>query len=79
VIAPNIDVRENDKEITFEAELPGIDEKDVQITVRDGVLSLKGEKKSDHAGGDRLVVVTVDQDEAAGRAVGFAALQDPHR
>ncbi|MEJ2376936.1 MAG: Hsp20/alpha crystallin family protein [Pseudolabrys sp.] len=47
MVAPDIDVRENDKEITFEAELPGIDEKDVQITVRDGVLSLKGEKKSE--------------------------------
>lgn len=47
VIAPDIDIRENDKEITFEAELPGIDEKDVQVTVRDGILSLKGEKKSE--------------------------------
>jgi len=46
LIAPDIDVRENDKEIIFEAELPGIDEKDVQVVVRDGVLSLKGEKKS---------------------------------
>ena len=36
-IAPDIDVRENDKEIVLEVELPGVDE---------GVLSLKGEKKS---------------------------------
>jgi HSP20 family protein len=27
--------------------LPGIDEKDVEVLVRDGVLSLKGEKKSE--------------------------------
>jgi len=47
MVAPDIDVRENDKEIIFEAELPGIDEKDVQVAVRDGVLSLKGEKKSE--------------------------------
>jgi len=46
-LAPNIDIRENDKEIIVEAELPGIDEKDIQVTVRDGVLSLKGEKKSE--------------------------------
>ncbi len=44
--APDIDVRENDKEIVFEAELPGLDEEDVSIILRDGVLSLKGEKKS---------------------------------
>jgi HSP20 family protein len=46
-MAPDIDIRENDKEIIFEAELPGIDEKNVEVTVRDGVLSLKGEKKSE--------------------------------
>jgi HSP20 family protein len=43
----DVDVRENDKEIVFEAELPGIDEKDIQVAVRDGVLSVKGEKKSE--------------------------------
>ena len=46
-LAPNVDIRENDKEIIVEAELPGIEEKDIQVTVRDGVLSLKGEKKSE--------------------------------
>jgi HSP20 family protein len=44
---PNVDVRENEKEIVFETELPGIDEKDVGITLRDGILSIKGEKKSE--------------------------------
>jgi HSP20 family protein len=47
MVALDIDVRENDKEIVFEAELPGIEEKDVQVAVRDGVLSVKGEKKSE--------------------------------
>ena len=46
IAMPDIDVRENDKEIVFEAELPGLDEKDVDIMLRDGVLSLKGHKKS---------------------------------
>jgi HSP20 family protein len=46
-LAFNVDVRENEKEVAFEAELPGIDEKDIQVTVRDGMLSLKGEKKSE--------------------------------
>jgi HSP20 family protein len=46
-LAPDIDIRENDKEIVVEAELPGIDEKEVQVSIRDGILSLKGEKKSE--------------------------------
>jgi HSP20 family protein len=47
VAIPDVDVHENDKEIVFEADLPGIDEKNVAITLRDGILSLKGEKKSE--------------------------------
>lgn len=47
ILTPDIDVRENDKEIVFEAELPGIDENDITVTLRNGILSLKGEKKSE--------------------------------
>ena len=46
-LTPSIDVRENEKEIVVDAELPGMNENDVQVVVRDGVLSLKGEKKSE--------------------------------
>jgi HSP20 family protein len=43
----DVDIRENDKELVLEAELPGMDAKDINIMLRDGVLSLKGEKKSE--------------------------------
>ena len=46
-MSPSIDVREDGKEIVIEAELPGMEEKDVQLTFRDGVISIKGEKKSE--------------------------------
>ena len=46
-ISPDIDVKESDKAITVTAELPGIDEKDVEVTLRDRVLTLKGEKKTE--------------------------------
>ncbi|MEJ5258751.1 MAG: Hsp20/alpha crystallin family protein [Anaerohalosphaeraceae bacterium] len=42
---PRMDVAETDKEITITAELPGIDQKDIEISLTDGVLTLKGEKK----------------------------------
>jgi HSP20 family protein len=48
VAALDVDIRENDKELVLEAELPGMDPKDINIMVRDGILSLKGEKKSEH-------------------------------
>lgn len=47
IMTPDVDIRENDKEIVFEAELPGMDEKDVSVMMREGILSLKGEKKSE--------------------------------
>ncbi|MGD9669483.1 MAG: Hsp20/alpha crystallin family protein [Hyphomicrobiaceae bacterium] len=47
VASPSIDVRENGSEIVIEAELPGMEEKDVQLTFRDGVITIKGEKKSE--------------------------------
>jgi len=42
---PRIDVAETDKEITVSAELPGLTEKDVEITMDHGILSIKGEKQ----------------------------------
>ena len=45
---PRIDVRETDDEYVVTAELPGVDEKDVELTFDDNVLTLKGEKRSDH-------------------------------
>lgn len=42
---PAFDISENDTEFVVSAELPGIDVKDVEISVSDGILSVKGEKK----------------------------------
>lgn len=42
----HVDVHETPAEIVVEAELPGLDEKDVTVTLKDGILTLKGEKQS---------------------------------
>lgn len=44
---PSIDMRETDKEIVLQADLPGIDEKDINLTMQDGILTLRGEEKSE--------------------------------
>jgi HSP20 family protein len=44
---PAIDVTESDGEIEITAELPGLEEKDVQINVSDNVLTIRGEKKAE--------------------------------
>ena len=50
---PNLELGETDKEIRVTAELPGLDEKDVEIIVEDGALTLRGEKKSEVEDKDR--------------------------
>jgi len=42
-----VDVAETDKEVRVSAELPGMDEKDIDVRVSDGVLIISGEKKTD--------------------------------
>lgn len=52
--SPAVDVAENDKELTVRAELPGIDPKDLDVTVTGNQLILSGEKKEleEHEGKD---------------------------
>jgi HSP20 family protein len=48
LLVPQLDVRENAKSIVIEAELPGVEEKDVSVTIANGLLTIKGEKKDQH-------------------------------
>lgn len=43
--SPAMDVAENDKELTVRVELPGIDPKDLEVSVTGNQLVLSGEKK----------------------------------
>ena len=47
LIDARFDVSEDGDGIEISAELPGMDEKDVELTVTDGVLTVKGVKKSE--------------------------------
>ena len=44
---PSIDVRQDDKEVLIKAELPGLDEKDVEVTLTEDTLTIRGEKKEE--------------------------------
>jgi HSP20 family protein len=44
---PQVDVVESDKEIKVSAELPGLDEKDVEVSLYSNMLSIRGEKKEE--------------------------------
>jgi HSP20 family protein len=44
---PELDVSEDDKAFHVNVELPGMEEKDVEVTLSDRILSIKGEKKEE--------------------------------
>ncbi|MDQ0996125.1 HSP20 family protein [Phyllobacterium ifriqiyense] len=44
---PSVEVSESDKEIKVTAEIPGLDKNDIEVLLNDGVLTLKGEKRSE--------------------------------
>ena len=50
---PNIEISDTDKEIKVTAEVPGLEEKDIEVLLNDGVLTLKGEKRSETEDKDR--------------------------
>lgn len=46
-LTPKVDVSESADAYQIEAELPGMDEKDIKVMLSDGTLMIKGEKKSE--------------------------------
>jgi len=44
---PNVELWETDKEVKVEAELPGLDDKDIELLLNNGILTIRGEKKSE--------------------------------
>jgi len=46
--APNVDVEETEKEIVVRADLPGVEPKDVEVTVENDTLIVRGEKKEEY-------------------------------
>ncbi|MGA2533278.1 MAG: Hsp20/alpha crystallin family protein [Candidatus Aminicenantales bacterium] len=43
--APAVDIYETENEVVLTAEIPGIEEKDIEIKVEDNTLTLRGERK----------------------------------
>ena len=47
LLTPAVDVVENDKSYEITTELPGMNEKNIEVKLADGVLTIKGEKQQD--------------------------------
>ena len=45
--APAVDIKEDDKAFTLIADIPGVNPDDIEVTMENGVLTVKGERKSE--------------------------------
>jgi HSP20 family protein len=44
---PKVDIRQNDREVEVMAELPGMNEADVDVSIAEGLLTIRGERKAE--------------------------------
>lgn len=51
--APSVDISENDKAFTLLADIPGVDPKNIEISMEKGVLTIKGERQSENVTEDK--------------------------
>jgi HSP20 family protein len=42
---PAVDIKEENERFVLKADIPGVDAKDIEVTMEDGVLTIKGERK----------------------------------
>ncbi|MFN4319221.1 MAG: Hsp20/alpha crystallin family protein [Aquificaceae bacterium] len=47
LFAPAVDVYETDQELVVKAELPGVKKENVEVSIRDNALHIRGEKKEE--------------------------------
>jgi len=47
-LSPNFDISETDDDVKIAAELPGMDEKDIEVNLENNVLTIRGEKREEH-------------------------------
>jgi HSP20 family protein len=46
---PRVDIKEEEKRFVILADIPGVDPKDIEISMNKGILSIKGERKSQNS------------------------------
>lgn len=52
-VFPVVDIFENEDTVTMKLDLPGVNREDIEISVEEGVLTIKGEKRSNSPEGEK--------------------------
>jgi HSP20 family protein len=78
-LVPTMDVTETDGQIEITAELPGLEEKDVQVNFADNILTIRGEKKAEKEEKDKNYRLIERSYGAFSRSLELPAGTDPNR
>ena len=78
-VAPRIDVSETDSEIKIEAEMPGVEEKDVEVVLSNGRLTITGEKKQEKEEKKKDYHVVERSYGSFARSIGLPFAADPEK
>jgi HSP20 family protein len=74
---PKVDVSETDSEIEITAELPGLEQKDIDVSVSDNTLTVSGEKRTESEKKDKTYTVSERSYGAFSRSVALPPGVDP--
>ncbi len=78
-IVPRTNVSETDKAIEITAELPGLEEKDVEINFADDVLTIRGERKEEKEDKNKNYHVLERRYGAFARSIALPPGTDPNK
>jgi HSP20 family protein len=77
--APALELVDDDKSYRLTAELPGLQEQDVEISVAEGVLSISGEKKEEAERKDKGLLISERRYGSFQRQIQLPADVDPEK
>jgi len=79
VSSPSIDVIESENDFTVACDLPGVDIKDIELSIADNILTLKGEKKEEKSAKETKVYRKEAWSGAFQRTLNLPNTVDPNK
>ncbi|MDP2622119.1 MAG: Hsp20/alpha crystallin family protein [Hyphomicrobiales bacterium] len=78
-LTPSIDVSETDQSLELTAELPGVEEKDIDVTLSNNLLTIKAEKKAEKESKDKTYHLVERSYGAVRRTISVPFDADPDK
>ncbi len=78
-IIPTVDVTETDADVIVKADLPGMDENDLDVSIAENILTIRGEKKQEREQAGKTWHLVERSSGSFSRSIRLPAAVDPDR